>query len=283
MSALLEVDDVTKDFVVGPPLRRTTFHAVKGVSLRIEAGSSYGLVGESGSGKTTVARKVAQLTRPTSGAIRFDGVDTTGLKGRKLLEFRRNVQMVFQDPYGALNPRMTVLQLISEPWEVHRLHTSADRRRRAAALLDKVGLPSSALERKPVEFSGGQRQRIMIARALALEPRLIVADEPVSALDVSVQAQVLNLLKDLQEELGLSYLFISHNLSVVEFISDRIGVMLLGDLVEEGDRESIYRSPRTEYTRRLLDAIPALPEAGSRTGEAHEAHDAHEGSLVHDR
>lgn len=274
MSALLEVEDVTKNFVVGPPLRRTTFQAVKGISLRIEAGSSYGLVGESGSGKTTVARMVAQLTRPTSGTIRFDGADTTGLKGRRLLEFRRNVQMVFQDPYGALNPRMTVLQLISEPWEVHRLHTSADRRRRASALLDKVGLPSTALERKPVEFSGGQRQRIMIARALALEPRLIVADEPVSALDVSVQAQVLNLLKDLQDELGLSYLFISHNLSVVEFISDRIGVMLLGDLVEEGDRKSIYQSPKSEYTRRLLDAIPELPETGD---------EAHEGSLVRGR
>ncbi|MDR6972875.1 ATP-binding cassette domain-containing protein [Leifsonia shinshuensis] len=267
MSALLEIDQVTKDFVVGPPFRRQTFQAVKGVSLSIEAGASYGLVGESGSGKTTVARMVAHLTTPTSGTIRFDGRDTTGLRGRELLAFRRDVQMIFQDPYGALNPRMSVLQLISEPWAVHRLHTVADRRRRAAALLDRVGLPSSALERKPVEFSGGQRQRIMIARALALEPRLIVADEPVSALDVSVQAQVLNLLKDLQDELGLTYLFISHNLSVVEFISDHIGVMLLGDLVEEGDRDAIYRSPRTEYTRRLLDAIPSLPDVRERQAE----------------
>jgi len=264
MSVLLEVDNVSKDFTVGPPLRRETFHAVKGVSLTIEAGSTYGLVGESGSGKTTVARMVAQLTQPTSGTIRFDGVDMTRLRGSRLLEFRRNVQMVFQDPFGALNPRMTVLQLISEPWEVHHLHTRKDRRRRALALLDKVGLPASALERKPIEFSGGQRQRIMIARALALQPRLIVADEPVSALDVSVQAQVLNLLKDLQDELGLSYLFISHNLSVIEFISDRIGVMLLGEIIEEGDREAIYHAPRSEYTRRLLDAIPSLPTAAER-------------------
>lgn len=274
MSALLQVDQITKDFKVGPPLRRDTFHAVKGVSLTIEPGSSYGLVGESGSGKTTVARMVAQLTQPTSGSIRFDGQDVTELRGRRLLEFRRNVQMVFQDPYGALNPRMSVLQLISEPWEVHRLHSHGDRRRRALQLLDKVGLPPSALDRKPTEFSGGQRQRIMIARALALEPRLIVADEPVSALDVSVQAQVLNLLKDLQDELGLSYLFISHDLSVVEFISDYIGVMLLGEIVEEGDRESIYRSPRSDYTRRLLDAIPALPHIADEETERSRA-DAH--------
>lgn len=261
MSALLEIDDIVKEFRIGPPLRRQSFPAVRGVSLRIDAGTSYGLVGESGSGKTTVARMVARLTAPTSGRIRFDGHDVTRLRGRELREYRQNVQMVFQDPYGALNPRMSVLELISEPWEIHRLHTRADRRRRAAALLDQVGLAASALERKPVEFSGGQRQRIMIARALALEPRLIVADEPVSALDVSVQAQVLNLMKDLQDEFGLSYLFISHDLSVVEFVCDHIGVMLLGELVEEGGREEIYRSPRTEYTRTLLDAIPSLPVA----------------------
>ncbi|MBS1906173.1 MAG: ABC transporter ATP-binding protein [Actinobacteria bacterium] len=263
MTALLELDGLVKDFRIGPPLRKTTFHAVKGVSLRIEEGASYGLVGESGSGKTTVARMVAQLARPTSGTIRFDGRDVTGLRGRTLREFRRDVQMVFQDPYGALNPRMTVLELISEPWEIHGLHTRPDRRLRAGRLLDQVGLASSALERRPAEFSGGQRQRIMIARALALEPRLIVADEPVSALDVSVQAQVLNLMKDLQDELGLSYLFISHDLSVVEFLCDHIGVMLLGDLVEEGDRASIYRSPRTDYTKRLLDAVPPLPVAAA--------------------
>ena len=261
MSVLLEVEDLVKDFRVGPLTHRETFHAVKGVSFTIEQGTSYGLVGESGSGKTTVARMVAKLTTPSGGVVRFDGRDVTRIGGRELRALRRDVQMVFQDPYSALNPRMTVLQLVSEPWEVHRLHTRIERRARALRLMDQVGLPSSALERRPVEFSGGQRQRIMIARALALEPRLIVADEPVSALDVSVQAQVLNLLKDLQDELGLSYLFISHDLSVVEFISDRIGVMLLGELVEEGDKATIYRDPRTDYTRRLLSAIPRLPQA----------------------
>ncbi|GAA4491732.1 ATP-binding cassette domain-containing protein [Microbacterium panaciterrae] len=264
MTALLEIEGLVKDFRVGPPLRKSTFHAVKGVSFRIEAGSSYGLVGESGSGKTTVARMVAQLNSPTTGAIRFDGQDVTRLNGRALRAYRRDVQMVFQDPYGALNPRMSVLELISEPWEIHGLHSRADRLRRAATLLDQVGLAPSALERKPIEFSGGQRQRIMIARALALEPRLIVADEPVSALDVSVQAQVLNLMKDLQDELGLTYLFISHDLSVVEFLCDRVGVMLRGDLVEEGDCDSIYRSPRTEYTKDLLRAIPPLPDVVQR-------------------
>ena len=224
---------------------------------------SYGLVGESGSGKTTVARMVAQLTAPTGGSIRFDGRETVGLRNKQLRRFRRDVQMVFQDPYSALNPRMTVLQLISEPWEVHGLYSRHDRHIRARTLLDQVGLPATALDRRPTQFSGGQRQRIMIARALALEPRLIVADEPVSALDVSVQAQVLNLLKDLQADLGLSYLFISHDLSVVEFISDRIGVMLLGELVEEGSKQDLYKSPKTDYTKRLLAAIPELPPVHS--------------------
>lgn len=255
MTALLEVENLVKTFRVG---RTGRVAAVKDVSFRIERGQTYGLVGESGSGKSTVARIVARLTDPTSGTVRFDGRDVTTLDRSARHQYRRDVQIVFQDPFGSLNPRMTVEQLVTEPLEVHREGTSASRRTRARQLVDSVGLPSSALARKPVDFSGGQRQRIMIARALALQPKLIVADEPVSALDVSVQAQVLNLMKDLQDEFGLSYLFISHDLSVVEFISDRIGVMYLGELVEEGDKRDIYANPREDYTRSLIEAIPTV-------------------------
>lgn len=255
MTALLEVENLTKSFQVS---RKHRVDAVKGVSLRIDEGQTYGLVGESGSGKSTVARMVARLTEPTSGTIRFAGHDVTRLDRSQRQQYRRDVQIVFQDPFGALNPRMTVEELITEPLLVHRRGTSPERRARARDLVDKVGLPVSALARKPVDFSGGQRQRIMIARALALQPRLIVADEPVSALDVSVQAQVLNLLKDLQEEFGLSYLFISHDLSVVEFISDQIGVMYLGELIEEGAKRDIYANPQQQYTRSLIEAIPTI-------------------------
>jgi ABC-type oligopeptide transport system ATPase subunit len=255
MTALLEVENLVKTF---PVSRKQAVTAVRGVSFRIDEGRTYGLVGESGSGKSTVARMVARLTEPTSGTVRFAGRDVTRLDRASRQQYRRDVQIVFQDPYGALNPRMTVEELIVEPLVVHRRGTARDRRDRARKLVDQVGLPASSLARKPVDFSGGQRQRIMIARALALQPRLIVADEPVSALDVSVQAQVLNLLKDLQDGLGLSYLFISHDLSVVEFISDRIGVMYLGELVEEGDKREIYANPRQEYTRTLIDAIPTI-------------------------
>lgn len=255
MTALLEVDNLTKTFKMS---RKNHVDAVKGVSFRIEEGQTYGLVGESGSGKSTVARMVARLTDPTSGTVTFAGRDVTRLDRAQRQQYRRDVQIVFQDPFGALNPRMTVEELITEPLHVHRHGTQPDRRSRARDLVDRVGLPSSALARKPVDFSGGQRQRIMIARALALQPKLIVADEPVSALDVSVQAQVLNLLKDLQDEFGLSYLFISHDLSVVEFISDNIGVMYLGELIEEGSKRDIYANPRQEYTRALIDAIPTI-------------------------
>jgi ABC-type glutathione transport system ATPase component len=253
MSTILEVRDLVKGF--------GRVAAVRGVSFSIEAGTTYGLVGESGSGKTTVARMVARLARPDAGRLLFEGQDVARLRGRRLRAFRTDVQMIFQDPYSALNPRMDVLQLISEPWQVHCLHSPREWRARAVALLDQVGLPAGSLERRPGEFSGGQRQRIMIARALALGPRLIVADEPVSALDVSVQAQVLDLLKDLQDELGVSYLFISHDLAVVEFVSDRIGVMRRGELIEEGGKRDIYRAPREAYTRELLAAIPELPAA----------------------
>lgn len=255
MTALLEVRDLAKSFRIR---RGVNVDAVKGVSFDIESGKTYGLVGESGSGKSTVARMVAQLTTPTSGRISYDGRDVTTLNRRAALAYRREVQIVFQDPFGALNPRMTVEQLITEPLIVHGLLSPQARVERARTLVDDVGLPRTALDRKPVDFSGGQRQRIMIARALALNPRLIVADEPVSALDVSVQAQVLNLLKDLQDELGLSYLFISHDLSVVEFISDTIGIMRHGDLLEEGSKREIYTNPRTDYTRELIATIPTI-------------------------
>jgi ABC-type oligopeptide transport system ATPase subunit len=258
MRALLEVRDVAKVFKIR---RGATVDAVKGVSFEIEKGRTYGLVGESGSGKSTVARMVAQLTMPTTGSIRFDGVDVAEGDRRSRLAYRRDVQIIFQDPFGALNPRMTVQELITEPLIVHKLFSPRERAERARRLVDDVGLPRAALERKPVDFSGGQRQRIMIARALALNPRLIVADEPVSALDVSVQAQVLNLLKDLQDERGLSYLFISHDLSVVEFISDTIGIMRHGELLEEGLKRDIYANPRTEYTRDLIAAIPTIEGA----------------------
>lgn len=258
MSALLKVDGLSKTFHVG---RRQKVEAVKNVSFHIGAGETYGLVGESGSGKSTVARIVARLTEPTAGALHFDGKEVTTRTRRQMLAFRRDVQIIFQDPYGALNPRMTVEELIVEPFVVHKLHSARERSERARALADDVGLARSSLERRPVDFSGGQRQRIMIARALALQPRLIVADEPVSALDVSVQAQVLNLLKDLQDAHGLSYLFISHDLSVVEFISDRIGIMYHGELLEEGDKREIYANPKTEYTKKLIAAIPTVEGA----------------------
>lgn len=257
MTPLLEVKNLVKTFKVGTGLRKTSFNAVNDISFAIPSGTSFGLVGESGSGKSTAARMVTRLIEPTSGQVIFDGQDITGLKGDALMQYRRSVQMIFQDPFSALNPRMTVEEIITEPWLVHKLHSKADRKLKALALIDQVGLPSNSLERKPVEFSGGQRQRILIARALTLEPKLLVADEPVSALDVLIQAQILNLLKDLQKELGLTYLFISHDLSVVEFISDQIGVMYRGNLVELGDKTEIYRNPKNDYTRNLLAAIPS--------------------------
>ncbi|HKU11130.1 MAG TPA: ATP-binding cassette domain-containing protein [Sinomonas sp.] len=268
MSQILQVRNLSKTFHTGPFYRRRTIQAVKGVSFSIEAGKTYGLVGESGSGKSTVARMVARLTEPTSGEIAFDGRDVSKLTARQRFAYRRDVQIIFQDPYSALNPRMTVEQLIAEPMEIHKLHTPRDRQSRVRKLLDQVGLPQSALHRKPISFSGGQRQRIMIARALSLEPRLIIGDEPVSALDVSVQAQVLNLMRDLQDELGLSYLFISHDLSVVEFLSDTVGVMYLGDLIEEGTKQSIYRTPQQDYTRKLISAIPSMDAAQPQSTKA---------------
>jgi len=257
---LLEVRDLKKFF----PIRRGLFsgvsgwvRAVDGVSLHVSPGETLALVGESGSGKTTTGRCVLRLLEPTSGSVRFDGIDLLSLKAREMRRMRRQIQVVFQDPYASLNPRMRVGTIVREPLDIHRQGAGRkDRDERVAALLRRVGLDPAMRDRYPHEFSGGQRQRIGVARALALEPRLIVADEPVSALDVSVQAQVVNLLIDLQEELGVAYLFIAHDLAVVERIADRVAVMYLGRIVEVASREEIFRNPLHPYTRALLQAIP---------------------------
>jgi oligopeptide/dipeptide ABC transporter ATP-binding protein len=262
MSApLLAVRDLFKHF----PLRRgvlrrpaDTVRAVDGVSLDLAAGETLGIVGESGCGKTTLGRLVLRLVEPTAGTIRFAGEDLLALDGAALRHKRREMQVIFQDPFGSLNPRLRVGAIVGEGLEVHGLARGAALRARVEQLLERVGLRADAYERYPHEFSGGQRQRIGIARALALEPRLIVADEPVSALDVSIQAQIINLLQDLQEEHGIAYLFIAHDLRVVEHISQRVAIMYLGRIVELADSQSLYANPRHPYTRVLLSAVPEI-------------------------
>ncbi|MFI8191032.1 ABC transporter ATP-binding protein [Streptomyces sp. NPDC085946] len=238
--------------------------AVDGVDFELRRGETLGIVGESGCGKSTVAKLLCHLERPTAGAIRFKGEDITRLSGRALKAVRRNIQMVFQDPYTSLNPRMTVGDIVGEPFEIHpEVAPKGDRRRRVQELLDVVGLNPEHVNRYPHQFSGGQRQRIGIARGLALRPEVIVADEPVSALDVSVQAQVVNLMDRLQSEFGLSYVFIAHDLSVVRHLSDRIGVMYLGRIVETGTDTEIYDHPTHPYTQALLSAVP-VPDPAAR-------------------
>ncbi|HMP66205.1 MAG TPA: dipeptide ABC transporter ATP-binding protein [Pyrinomonadaceae bacterium] len=252
--ALLEVNDLVKYF----PVENTDdfVRAVDGVSFEIIAGETLGLVGESGCGKSTVGRCLLRLHEPTSGEVLFEGHDIVGLPHRQMQALRREMQIIFQDPYSSLNPRMSIRNIISEPLKIHGIGNRGEQKARVADLLTKVGLDPKYMDRYAHEFSGGQRQRIGIARALALNPKLIICDEPVSALDVSVQAQVVNLLEDLQYEFGLTYLFISHGLAVVEHISDRVAVMYLGKIVEIADALELYENPLHPYTQALLSAIP---------------------------
>ena len=257
---LLSVQDLRLHFPVrgGVMLRQTgAVRAVDGVSLDIAPGETLGLVGESGCGKSTLGKAIVRLLKPTTGSIHFENHDISHASPRALRPLRRNFQMIFQDPAESLDPRMSVRAIIEEPFIIHGLGTRAERIQWVGDLLDRVGLPASSAERYSFEFSGGQRQRIGIARALALKPKLIVCDEPVSALDVSVQSQILNLLVELQRDFGLSYLFIAHDLSVVKHVSDRVAVMYLGKIVELAAAEAIYQNPRHTYTQALLSAIPS--------------------------
>jgi oligopeptide/dipeptide ABC transporter ATP-binding protein len=258
MKPLLQVRNLRKHFPVRSSVlaKQRFVRAVDGVDLEVHAGETLGVVGESGCGKSTLGRLILRLLQPTSGEVIFDGEDLRQLSGRDLRRKRREMQIIFQDPFGSLNPRMRVGAIVGEGLEIHGLARGTEKRRRVLHLLERVGLHTDAYERYPHEFSGGQRQRIGIARALAVEPRLVVADEPVSALDVSVQAQIINLLQDLQEELKLTYVFIAHDLRVVEHISHRVAIMYLGKIVETASSEEIYRHPRHPYTRALLSAIP---------------------------
>jgi len=258
-SPLLEVRGLKMHFPVREGLflrAKRSNRAVDGLDLSLAAGETLGLVGESGCGKSTLGKCIVRLYRPTAGQILFQGLDLAHAKGSALKAQRRHLQMIFQDPVESLNTRHTVADIVAEPLVIHGIGDAHSRRRKVRELLDRVGLPANAAERFPFEFSGGQRQRIGIARAIALGPRLIVCDEPVSALDVSIQSQVLNLLLELQRDLGLSYLFIAHNLAVVKHISDRIAIMYLGKIVELADADEIYRNPRHPYTRALISAIP---------------------------
>jgi oligopeptide/dipeptide ABC transporter ATP-binding protein len=265
---LVRVENLVKYFPVRSSgfIRRTVgqVRAIDGVTLTIPRGKTLGLVGETGCGKSTLARCIAGLIPVTSGKVIFEGQEITGLSRRAMRPFRREIQMIFQDPYGSLNPRRRVGSIIGDPFAIHKTATGAERKRQVQELMERVGLNPEHYNRFPAEFSGGQRQRIGVARALALRPKLIICDEPVSALDVSIQAQVLNLLADLQDDFGLSYLFIAHDLEVVRHVSDAVNVMYLGKIAEAGPKDPVYGSPRHPYTAALLSAAPAAdPEAAA--------------------
>ncbi|MGC8724143.1 MAG: ABC transporter ATP-binding protein [Acidobacteriota bacterium] len=276
--ALVEVRHLVHRYPIGHGWLggpRGYLNAVDDVSLRVWRGETLGLVGETGSGKSTLGRCLVRLIKPTSGEILFEGEDLLALRGGALRRKRRDFQIIFQDPYGSLNPRMRVEAIVTEPLAIHRMGDRRQRRERAVELLDQVGMEPSALPRFPHEFSGGQRQRIGIARALALNPKFVVCDEPVSALDVSVQAQIINLLQDLQERLGLTYLFIAHGLQVVAHISTRVAVLFQGRIVEMGPREELFQRPLHPYTRSLLDAVldpdPGVPRPAREGPQAEPA------------
>jgi peptide/nickel transport system ATP-binding protein len=255
---LFRAKDITKHFQTG----RHTVHAVDGVSLHLDAGETLAIVGESGSGKSTLVRTLLRLVEPTSGSVYFHGTDVTAMKGRDLRAMRRHVQMIFQDPYASLHPRRSVADLISDPWRVHRdVVPRSGRRARVLELLTMVGLPEAYAELYPARLSGGERQRVAIARALALSPEVLILDEPVSALDVSIQAQVILLLMQLQQELGLAYVFISHDLALVRLLADRVAVMYQGTFVEEGVTAELFDAPRHDYTKLLLASSPAALDA----------------------
>ncbi|MCE3011206.1 MAG: dipeptide ABC transporter ATP-binding protein [Proteobacteria bacterium] len=260
---ILEVKNLSKFF----PIKKGLFlrhvadvRAVDYVSFHVRQGETLGLVGESGCGKSTLGRTLIRLYEPTSGSIRFKGEDFLKVRGESLRKMRKDMQMIFQDPYASLDPRMTVGQILTQPFEIHNIMTPSERLERVKQLLETVGLKASHVNRYPHEFSGGQRQRISIARAIALNPSLVIADEPVSALDVSIQAQILNLMKDLQEKLKLTYVFISHDLSVIEHLCDRIAVMYLGKIVEIATRDELFSNPKHPYTQALISAIPRVGE-----------------------
>ena len=268
MSALLEVTDLVKHF----PIKRGVLidrevdqvRAVDGVSFTVQRGETLGLVGESGSGKSTACRAVLQLTKPTSGSVRFEGREIAGLGRRRMTPLRRQMQMIFQDPYASLNPRKRVGQIVGDPLKRQGVASGSELRRQVQALRERVGLSSEHFNRYPHEFSGGQRQRIGIARAIALKPKLVICDEPVSALDVSIQAQIVNLLDDLQDEFGLAYLFVAHDIGVVRHVADRIAVMNEGRIVEQGSADQVCERPQDEYTKKLLAAVPIPDPRESR-------------------
>ncbi|MFO7957520.1 MAG: ABC transporter ATP-binding protein [Candidatus Brocadiia bacterium] len=288
---ILIVRDLKKHFPIRKGVLRRVkgwVRAVDGISFDIPRGSTFGLVGESGCGKTTAARTIMRLLEPTDGRIFFQGRPLHMLRGRRLRAVRRDMQIIFQDPYGSLNPRMTVEAIVGEPLVVHGVAKGREKRRRVRELLERVGLSPAYADHYPHEFSGGQRQRVGIARALALDPDLIVCDEPVSALDVSVQAQIINLLADIQRERGISYLFIAHDLSVVEYLSDRVAVMYLGRIVEKAPSQALYADPRHPYTKMLMESVPATDpdEAGrslARAGEVPSAVSPPSGCPFHPR